>query len=59
MKTRVTYTVNVTDDQRRAIAAYNDDDPETRRLAPRAEVQDFFEALGYDNGLGVLADCGA
>lgn len=61
MRVRFGYTVDVSDDQRRIIAAYNDDDHDrlddaVARRATHAEVADFFSALGYDNGLGVLND---
>lgn len=61
MRVRFGYTVDVSDAQRRIIAAYNDDDragldgPNSRR-ATLAEVADFFSALGYDNGLGLMND---
>ena len=61
MRVRFGYSVDVSDDQRRVIAAYNDDDDaqldgESGRRATHAEVADFFSALGYDNGLGVMND---
>lgn len=61
MRIRFGHTVDVSDDQRRVIAAYNDDDREgldsaRGRRASRAEVADFFSALGYENGLGVMND---
>ena len=61
MRVRFGYTVDVSDDQRRVIAAYNDDNHEgldnaAGRRATRAEVADFFSALGYDNGIGVMND---
>lgn len=61
MRVRFGYTVDVPDDQRRIIAAYNDDDhagldDDAGRRATHAEVADFFSALGYDNGLGVMND---
>ncbi|UCN12715.1 hypothetical protein [Mycobacterium intracellulare] len=61
MRVRFGYTVDVSADQRRVIAAYNDDNHEgldnvAGRRATRAEVADFFSALGYDNGIGVMND---
>lgn len=58
MKVRFGYTIDVSDAQRRAIAAYNDNDPAARRLASHTEIGNFFSALGHDNGLGVLAEHG-
>ncbi|TXI62930.1 hypothetical protein [Mycolicibacterium mageritense] len=61
MRVRFGYTVEVSDDQRRIIAAYNDDDHDglddaAGRRATHSEVADFFSALGYDNGIGVMND---
>ncbi len=56
MRVRVSYPVMVTDEQRQAIAAYNDDCSYRGRMAGRSECADFFTSLGYDNGLGVLAE---
>jgi hypothetical protein len=61
MRVRFGYSVDVSDDQRRIIAAYNDDDHARLddgkgRRATRVEVADFFSALGYENGLGVMND---
>jgi hypothetical protein len=58
VKVRVAYTAEVNNAQRILIAWYNDGAgaPGQARLALREEVQDFFESLGYDNGLGVLSD---
>ena len=54
MRIRFGHTVDVSDEQRRVIAAYNDDDTEgldnaRGRRASRAEVADyFFSALGFN-----------
>jgi hypothetical protein len=43
MRVRVTYTVDVDDEYRRAIRRYHGDDG----LATRAEVQDWFKLKGF------------
>lgn len=61
MKVRVSFTADVTDLQRRALGRYLDDSPpeswhKRDRLATRWEIADFFRAVGYENGDGVLTD---
>jgi len=53
MKIRISFTVNVGADFRRAIVHYYGDD--SRRLATRKEVQDWFKNFGNTMG-DTLAD---